>query len=193
MPFPDEPLSQRVEVVPHRAGWAREGTQLGAALRELLPDAVAIDHIGSTAIPGMSAKDCLDMMVQVHDLDQSGVAAALEVSGYRRRSEPWNQQETSYGLEYRKQVFAPAIGSRSCNIHVRQVGGLNVRYALLFRDYLTGNAHAADACGRFKLRLAQSVSDLADYGQIKAPALEILMASADQWAADQRWRPRTGD
>jgi GrpB-like predicted nucleotidyltransferase (UPF0157 family) len=188
VPFADEPLSQRVEVVPYRAAWADEGGQLADRLRDLLPDAVSVQHIGSTSVPGLAAKDCLDLMVQVHDLG-SGVAAALEREGYRRRPEPWNQQEVSFGTTCRKQVFAPAVGGRPCNIHVRERSGPNVRYALLFRDYLTADSAAAGAWGRFKLRLAQSVTDLADYGQIKAAAQEILMQSAQRWARDQGWQP----
>jgi GrpB-like predicted nucleotidyltransferase (UPF0157 family) len=115
------------------------------------------------------------------------VAIALEAGRFRRRPEPWNRQETSYGIAYRKQVFAPAVGARSCNIHVRQQGGQNVRYALLFRDYLHANARAADARGRSKVRLARSVRDLADYGQIKAPAQEILMQSAEVRAREHGW------
>ncbi len=44
-------------------------------------------------------------------------------------------------------------------------------------SFVTSSAQTpmAEAWGRFKTRLAQSVTDLADYGQIKAPAQEILM------------------
>jgi GrpB-like predicted nucleotidyltransferase (UPF0157 family) len=188
VPFPDEPLSQRVEVVSYRQTWADEGGLLAGRLRDLLPAAVSVQHIGSTSVPGLAAKDCLDVMVVVRDLD-SGVAAVLGGQGYRRRPEPWNQQETSFGTTCRKQVFAPPLGGRPCNVHVRVHGGPNVRYALLFRDYLIADAHAACAWGRFKTRLAQSVRDLADYGQIKAPAQEILMQSAQRWAIDQDCQP----
>ena len=190
MPFPDEPFSQRVEVVRYRPAWAGEGGLLAARLRELLPDAVSVQHIGSTSVPGLAGKDCIDMMVEVHDLGNCGVAAVLERHGYRRRTEPWNQQETSFGTVCRKQVLGPPAGGRPCNIHVRQRGGMNVRYALLFRDYLTADAQAAFAWSRFKIRLAQSVTGLADYGQIKAPAQEILLQSAERWTRDERWRPR---
>jgi GrpB-like predicted nucleotidyltransferase (UPF0157 family) len=129
-------------------------------------------------------------MVQVHDLDNCGVAAVLESHGCRRRPEPWNQQEVSFGTACRKQVFAPPPGGRAYNIHAREHGASNVRYALLFRDYLTADAEAARAWGQFKIRLAQSVTDLADYGQIKAPAQEVLIQSAERWARDQRWQPQ---
>jgi dephospho-CoA kinase len=190
VPFPDEPFSLRVEVVPYRRAWAVEGSLLVARLRAFLTGVISVDHIGSTAVAGLAAKDCIDVMIQVHDLDTAGVADALERHGYRRRPEPWNQQETSYGIVCRKQVFAPPAGARSCNIHVRVHGGRNVRYALLFRDYLTADDQAANAWSRFKFRLAESVTDIAAYGQIKAPAQEILMQSAERWAVDHGWWPR---
>ena len=73
---------------------------------------------------------------------------------------------------------------------MREHGGLNVRYALLFRDYLTADPAAAGAWGQFKIRLVQSVTNIADYGQIKAPAQEILIESAQRWARDQDWQPQ---
>ena len=177
-------------MVPYRAAWAGEGALLAARLAVLLPNAVCVQHIGSTSVPGLAAKDCIDLMVQVHDLKRADVAAVLERHGYRRRLEPWNQQETSFGTVCPKQAFAPAPRSRSCNVHVREHGGPNVRYALLFRDYLTADPAAARAWGQFKIRLAQSVTNLADYGQIKAPAQEMLIQSAQRWAQDQHWQPQ---
>jgi dephospho-CoA kinase len=57
----------------------------------------------------------------------------------------------------------------------------------LFRDYLRADEPARRAWGAFKQRLAVSVSDLMDYGQIKAPATDILMAAAERWAVDTGW------
>ena len=73
------------------------------------------------------------------------------------------------------------------NIHVRELGGPGAAYALLFRDYLRSDPVARDAWGAFKLRLAQSVPDIYDYGQIKTPATEVLMRAAQRWADDTGW------
>ncbi len=189
MPFSDENLSRRLEVVPYRSAWAAEGERLIASLRSLLPDATSVEHIGSTSVPGLPAKDCIDVLIQVPTIGGSDVVEILSSRGYRRRPEPWNQEEISFGVTYRKQVFAPPVGARSCNLHVREQGGHNVRYALLFRDFLRADAPAAEAWGRFKTRLAQSVTDLVDYGQIKAPAQEILMRAATRWAEERNWQP----
>lgn len=79
-------------------------------LRELVPTAAAIEHIGSTSVQGMSAKDCLDMMIVPH-LDPA-VAESLSAAGYRRRPEPWNNEEPAHGERWPKMVFAPPVGGR---------------------------------------------------------------------------------
>ncbi|ACQ82280.1 protein of unknown function UPF0157 [Beutenbergia cavernae DSM 12333] len=184
MPFPDEVAP--VRVVPARAGWAAEGSELVASLdRALGPLAVAVDHIGSTSVPGLPAKDCLDAMVRASDLD--GVADRLVALGYRLRPEPWNAEDVTWGEAWPKRVLAPAVGARRCNVHVRLPGSGSARYALLFRDYLRADAEARDAWGRFKLRLAASVPDIAGYGQIKQPATEVLMRGAEGWATRVGW------
>lgn len=81
MPFPDEKSSHSVEVVPHRPQWAAEGQEMAAELARLLPDALAVDHIGSTAVPGLPAKDCIDVMVRVDSL--AGIdLGPLSAAGY---------------------------------------------------------------------------------------------------------------
>jgi GrpB-like predicted nucleotidyltransferase (UPF0157 family) len=87
----------------------------------------------------------------------------------------------------RKLVFAPSPGRRLCNVHVREQGGRGARFALLFRDYLRADESARQAWGAFKKRLSVSVPDLADYGQIKSPATEVLIRAAEIWAAQTGW------
>jgi hypothetical protein len=52
---------------------------------------------------------------------------------------------------------------------------------------LRADEAARQSWGAFKQRLAVSVPDLMDYGQIKAPATEILMRAAEGWAAETDW------
>jgi GrpB-like predicted nucleotidyltransferase (UPF0157 family) len=188
MPFPDEAL--RVSVVDHRPGWAAEFERLAVDLRAALGDVVVgIDHVGSTSVPGLPAKDCIDVQVRVAVLDEPVIVSRFAAIGFRCRPEPWNRCEFTAAREYRKLVFAPPVGARACNVHVRRDGEGNARYAVLFRDFLRADDGARRAWGAFKQRLAVSVPDLLDYGQIKSPATEVLMAAAERWAADAGWRP----
>jgi predicted RNase H-like nuclease/GrpB-like predicted nucleotidyltransferase (UPF0157 family) len=192
VPFPDESFAHRVEVSAYQDGWVEEASAYVDLLRSLLPDALTVDHIGSTSVPGLAAKDCLDLMVQVAALDEDAVVAALAPRGFRVRPEPWNRDEVTDGVTHRKQVFAGAAGGRRVNVHVRIAGGRNVRYALLFRDFLRADADARDAWGAFKTRLAKTVTDLMDYGQIKASVQPLLMQRAEQWAAETGWHVTSG-
>jgi GrpB-like predicted nucleotidyltransferase (UPF0157 family) len=186
MPFPDEP--SQVAVVEYRPQWPAEFELLARALRDALRDlAVGVDHVGSTSVPGLPAKDCIDVQVRMRSIDEARDAPLLAAIGFRCRPEPWNRIEVSGGRQCRKLVFAPPVGARPCNVHLRESGGPNARFALLFRDYLRADEAARRAWAAFKQRLALSVPDLLDYGQIKAPATEVLMRAAERWAAETGW------
>jgi GrpB-like predicted nucleotidyltransferase (UPF0157 family) len=190
MPFDDELAPAGVQVVAYRTSWPIEFERLGASLAALLrSSARRIDHVGSTSVPGLAAKDCLDVQVSVDDVAEPTIDARMTAAGYRQRPEPWNHVERSFGLPAAKLVYAPPVGARPVNIHVRLLGGPGARYALLFRDHLRADDAARDAWGAFKLRLAQSVPDIYDYGQIKAPATEVLMQAAMRWADSTDWTP----
>jgi GrpB-like predicted nucleotidyltransferase (UPF0157 family) len=187
MPFPDEP--RQVAIVDYQPQWPADFDQLAAQLREAMGQAaVAIDHVGSTSVPGLPAKDCIDVQVRVTVVDETTAVRLLAPAGFRCRPELWNRSEISGGQFCRKLVFAPAAGARRCNVHLREAAAPSVRVALLFRDFLRADEPARSSWGAFKRRLAASVPDLLDYGQIKAPATEILMATAERWAASSGWR-----
>lgn len=173
-------------MVDYRPEWLGEFERLSEQLHGALEDLPgAIDHVGSTSVPGLSAKDCIDVQVRVRAIDEPRDAAMFAASGFRCRPEPWNRVEVSGGIRCRKLVFAPPIGARPCNVHLREGVGPNARYALLFRDYLRADEPARRAWGAFKL--AVSAADLSDYGQIKVPATDVLMAAAGRWAAATCW------
>ncbi|WP_193107488.1 GrpB family protein [Brachybacterium sp. FME24] len=191
MPFDDEVTDDGVQVHKYRACWEAEGAALAHALSALVPTAAAVEHIGSTSIPGMAAKDCLDMMILVHDLGSSGAAQTLASAGYRRRPEPWNNVEEAYGRDWPKMVFAPPVGDRAVNIHVRVTPSGTERLSLLFRDHLRARPDRANEWALFKMKAAESATDLAAYGQIKAPAWRLLMQLAEAWATEAGWAPRS--
>jgi GrpB-like predicted nucleotidyltransferase (UPF0157 family) len=179
VPFPDE--SHTASVVSYRPSWPSEFLVVAGPLRSALGDA-AVDHVGSTSVPGLAAKDCIDVQVRVLSLES--VSPLFSRLGYRRRPEPWNQSD---GPGLPKLVFAPPPGARAVNVHVRLRGGPNARFPLLFRDFLRADSEARDSWGAFKQRLSRAVPELLAYGQIKAPATAILMSAAERWASATGW------
>ena len=73
-----------VEIVPYQENWPSEFQAIAASLRQTLGElALRIDHIGSTSVPGLPAKDVIDIQITVSALDE-GVVAAMEELGYTR-------------------------------------------------------------------------------------------------------------
>jgi len=119
---------------------------------------VRIDHIGSTSIPGMVAKDVIDVQVIVHSLHpEEPLIDAFALGGFARRREDWNQQDHVPPFDpqaaemWRKLVFGPPPSERPSNILVRVIGSANERYAILFRDFLRANDGARRAWNEFKI------------------------------------------
>lgn len=84
-------------------------------------------------------------------------------------------------------VFAPPVGSRPSNTHIRLVRSGSARMALLFRDHLRANRQRVEYWSEFKLRVAEQTTDIAAYGQIKLPAWRLLMDLAESWALETGW------
>ena len=178
-----------VQVVAYRPEWAAEAARLVDELRAAVPSALGVEHIGSTAIFGMDAKDCLDLMILVDDLETSRAEPSLSALGYRRRPEPWNNAEPAIGRDWPKMVFAPPAGARATNIHVRVAGSPTARIALLFRDHLRANPARVRWWSDLKSAATEATTDLAGYGRIKHPAWLILMDLAEAWATETGWQP----
>ncbi|GAA1933401.1 GrpB family protein [Kitasatospora viridis] len=189
MPFPDEKFSSGVVVSDYDPTWPGEFERLSHRIADLLgPLALTVDHVGSTSVPGLPAKDCIDIQVRVAAVEHDRIVPLMAAQGYRCRPEPWNRTEVTAGVACPKLVFAPPPGARACNVHIRLHDGPNTRYALLFRDFLRADERARNGWGAFKQRVAQSLPDLMDYGQIKAPATEVLMSGAERWAEQTGWQ-----
>jgi GrpB-like predicted nucleotidyltransferase (UPF0157 family) len=189
-------LAARAVVVSSDPAWAERAAALIAALRQALgPLALRLEHIGSTAVPGLAAKDVLDLQVSVADLDAAAAAfdAPLLAQGFRRL--PFERDHVPAGRDDDPGRWAKRFWTRrehpdgDANLHVRVAGSPNERLALLFRDWLRAHPAAVPAYGAFKAMLADAVTDLATYADVKDPVVDIIIAAAEPWAAATGWRP----
>lgn len=192
-------VERRLEIVPPTARWADEFALLGGILRKQLGDlALRIDHIGSTAVPGLAAKDVLDVQVTVTDADMlDRVCERLTPYGWVGR--PYHRDHVVPGLpsdadEWTKRVLGEPSGQRPVNVHVRIVGRANQRYSLLFRDYLRAHPATAAAYGEAKRRLAALAGDdLGLYAEAKDPIVDLIYLPAEAWAERTGWAPGPSD
>jgi GrpB-like predicted nucleotidyltransferase (UPF0157 family) len=180
-------MVEPVVIVPYDPEWPALFSKLGIALRQALgATALRIDHIGSTAVPGMPAKPIIDVQISVASLEPvEPFRAPLEGLGYVFRSD---------NPELTKRYFRERPGERRTHVHLRRAGSWAEQFALLFRDYMRAHPQEAVRYGEVKRRLAEQCGDdRHGYTEAKAPYLWEIMAKADRWSQSTGWEPWPSD
>ncbi len=182
-----------LEIVPYDPAWPEEFERLRAALASALGGlALRIDHIGSTAVPGLGAKDILDVQVTVRELTAE-VVARLVAAGYQYRPDITCDHVPAGANPapelWTKLYFTQVPGQRPAHIHVRAAGRPNQLYPLLFRDYLRAHPHSAATVERIKRALVKyHAEDVDAYYDIKDPVYDLIWEAAREWADASGWR-----
>lgn len=186
-----------VEIIPYQERWSAEFKQIATTLHQALGElALRIDHIGSTAVPGLAAKDIIDVQITVGALSEQ-VIEIMEGLGYTQPEGVWHDHRppNSSGpdSEWEKLYFRPPPGQRPTNTHVRVQGRANQRYPLLFRDYLRTHPETAAAYAELKRRLATYLADSDTYPYVKDPAVDLIYFAAEAWATEIEWEMQPSD
>lgn len=136
---------------------------------------VAIHHIGSTAVPGLSAKPVIDILPVVSDITQvDGLNEALQNLGYSPKGEA--------GLPGRRFFLKPAEDFRTHHVHCFQTGNPEIERHLAFRDYLISHPDEARTYGQIKETLAQQFPhDIQGYMDGKDAFIKNLENKALVW------------
>ena len=182
-----------ITIFPYQPQWPEEFCRLGRELRQQLgPLALRIDHIGSTSVPDLAAKDIIDIQVTVSALAPEVEQLLLGMGCLRKQhisQDHLPPGETDAG-RWQKWIFQPPVAWRPAHIHVRISGLPNQRYPLLFRDYLRAHPVAAQAYAQVKTALASlHPQDVDAYYAVKDPVCDIIIAGAESWAAASGWQP----
>jgi GrpB-like predicted nucleotidyltransferase (UPF0157 family)/ADP-ribose pyrophosphatase YjhB (NUDIX family) len=166
---------------------------LASSLRDILGVAATrIDHIGSTSVPGLAAKNVIDVQVTVES-DVDSALTLLSQAGWHPRQATADHLvpgEDPDPAQWAKRLLTEPTGHRRVNCHLRVEGRANQRYALLFRDYLRAHPATADAYGKYKTLAAQlPFADAGEYADLKDPVCDLIYLPAKDWAARTGWVP----
>lgn len=181
-------MKEAVIIVPYDDAWPDEFDRIGRTLRQHLGgQALRIDHIGSTAVPGLHAKPVIDIQISVAKLEPMTYQAAIEAAGYRHRAD--NEDRT-------KRYFREQEGRRRTHIHIREAGSWSEQFALLFRDFLRANEVYRQKYAEEKQRLAQRYSQPHEreaYVTGKDPIIWRIMQEASRWSQRNGWHAGASD
>jgi dephospho-CoA kinase len=176
------------QLVPYDPSWPDQAHRIVERLKTACgPRALRVDHIGSTAVPGMDAKDVIDVQVTVPSLDVADdLQDALTTAGYPRIQGITSDVPHSDDLAlWQKRIHAAADPGRPANVHLRVDNWPNQRFALLFTDWLKANPVARGDYLAAK-RLAQAAPQ---YAEAKEPWFPDAYRRAWEWAKSVNWAP----
>jgi GrpB-like predicted nucleotidyltransferase (UPF0157 family) len=168
---------RKYDIISYDPNWSHEFQLAADSIRAIFgSDAIGIEHIGSTAVPGMDGKPCIDILVLVDDMSVVDMhRAPMEAAGYE------------YAGDF---VMPGAILFRKMNgelllsnIHVFQREHPHVREMLQLRDYLRDNPGEVKAYSELKKELyAKYKDDYAQYRKYKDEYMEELKHRAFKFA-----------
>ncbi len=173
-PTSDGTGTDPIIVTAYDPSWPDRFEEYRACLVESLDGLKAVvEHIGSTAVPGLAAKPVIDIMVAVPDSDdEASYVAAIERCGVQLRSK-------DDGHRYFRPL--PPL-PRTVQIHVVDLGSEWQRTHVLFRDYLRAHPGAAKAYGEMKRGLAVTFrDDRLAYNAAKTEFILDHMEKAERW------------
>lgn len=160
-------MPRRVHIVDYRPEWPEQAAGMIRTLHEAVPGLfVEMEHIGSTAVPGLAAKPVIDLMGAVHDLaDVLPHQPALSGVGFR----PHDNGMTDRLLYVRTEGRV-----RSHILHVVTLESWPGRNQRILRDHLRAHPQDAARYARLKRAIADSGSAHGEYTQAKTALVQEL-------------------
>ena len=158
---------------------------------------VEVEHIGSTSVPGLLAKDVIDIQVGVRrlsDADRPEFVKALADRGFPRADgrDNNNHQDTVHAwapdaASWAKRFHGSADPGRVTHVHVREQDSAGWEASLLFRDWLVANPSERDEYADLKRALARTEATTTAYTLAKEPWIDGALERARVWARNTGW------
>jgi GrpB-like predicted nucleotidyltransferase (UPF0157 family) len=123
-------------------------------LKQFLPHNSKIEHIGSTAIPGLGGKGIIDIVALVDKEELDRFRKILETKGYIYKPNVGNKDKVSFVKDYKN-----GNSLRRVHVHLTYKGSKTWTKTISFRDYLLKNKNIAKEYAKIKKEAAKLVDD----------------------------------
>lgn len=198
------PAPSPTQLVPADPTWPEQAGRIVARIKAACGHrAVRVDHIGSTAVPGMDARNVIGIQVSVKSMALADECSdGLLAVGYPRveritadvpqtdaRSTVGSFEHSDEPALWQKRFHASADPGRPTNVHIRVAGWPNQQFALLFIDWLGANPEAREDYLAVKRRAEQAAAGIARYAEAEEPWFADAYRRAWAWADLVNWSP----
>ena len=162
--------TKQVIVLPYDEAWEQDFIKIQKELQDVLGElALRIEHVGSTAVHGLSAKPVIDIDVVIRDRSLLGdVIRALEKAGYRHEGDLGIAGREAFDYDGKEHL-------KTHHLYVCAQDSAELRRHLMFRDYLRAHPEAVRAYSRVKEEgAALYPDDIEQYIEYKSPLIEKI-------------------
>jgi GrpB-like predicted nucleotidyltransferase (UPF0157 family) len=177
-PFLPKEIPMRTKdviVLPYDETWKDAFEKIVAELREALGDsALAIEHVGSTSVPGLAAKPIIDIDVVIDRSAFAGVREKLEAIGYTHEGDLGIPDREAFKYADKPRLMAH-------HLYVCPQDSEELKRHLAFRDYLRTHENARHIYGRLKERLAARFPhDIESYMEGKSLLIQSILEQCEK-------------
>ena len=170
-----KPHASTIQLVDYDPAWPGLFDREAARIREVLGERVLdLEHTGSTSVPGLAAKPCIDMTLVIPDSsDESSYVPDLEAAGYKLviREPDWYEHRVFKGPD------------TNVNLHVFSPGSPELERMVGFRDWLRTHDEDRYLYERTKRDLAaREWKFVQNYADAKTAVVESIIARAEAGA-----------
>jgi GrpB-like predicted nucleotidyltransferase (UPF0157 family) len=173
-------LSRVIDVTEYDPAWAERFEQLrreyAAAMAAAGVPVLAIEHVGSTSVPGLAAKPVIDCDIVVAEENVAAASQVMVSLGFRPEGE--------LGIPQRW-AFKEPERLAGTNTYVIVAGSLSLRNHLAVRDILRANPDLRDQYAAVKKQVGSAAADIYEYGRGKNAMIQQILAAAGLTEADR--------
>jgi len=177
-------MQNEIVVEKYNPGWVGQFKHLKSILSNALADLdCTIEHVGSTAVPGLAAKPITDIDIIFEEpCERLVIIKRLERMGYKHLGYMGIDGRDAFNLS---ENVSTLISNHRHNLYVCQDGCLAVQNHLKFRDYLRSHPTEAYNYGILKMELAKLYpNDIDSYVKQKTPFITEILEKLDLTAGD---------
>jgi GrpB-like predicted nucleotidyltransferase (UPF0157 family) len=175
-------------IAAYNPDWPKRFEQIAAYVKAFLPEGCTIHHVGSTSVPGMPAKDIIDIDVEYTHGFLQAVIDGLKDAGYEHQGD--------LGIPGRE-AFKPVPDSRAASLpahhlYACEAGAPELKIHLAFRDYLRAHPGRAEWLGKKKILVDASAKSRDEYMEKKGCYYEPIVQESMEWVGRAEQGTETG-
>lgn len=164
-------------ITPYQAGWPIRFQHLADFLTPWLPAGCKLHHVGSTSVPGMPAKDIIDLDIECPVGTMAAIIAALAAAGYEHEGDLGIV--TREAFRPRPQSAATALPAH--HLYACEADSPELAKHLAYRDYLIAHPERATWLATEKIRADAAAASRDDYIARKDAAYQRITAESLAW------------